>query len=316
MSPPRLTVAVLSYDGRHLLEQLLPTLEQQTYRDFRTVVVDNGSSDGTAAWLARDWPAVEVLVLPANVGVTAALNRCVRAADGELVALLNNDLELDPLALGAMVAALDEHPGAGSAAAKLLDFHRRDVLDGAGDVFAWTGTAGRRGHGQRDRGQYESAEAVFGACGGAAVYRRAALDDVGEFDESFFAFSEDVDWSLRAQLRGWDCRYVPDAVVFHLGSATIGRGLSDFTRYHLWRNGVWLVAKNYPASAMLVHAHQLLYAQVLNLAVAWWDGKLPLWRQVMADAVKGLPAVLRKRRAVQRRRCVGRAELERVIPGA
>jgi len=314
MTPhPALTVAVLNYDGRHLLEQLLPTLANQTFTDFRTVVVDNGSSDGSAAWLAERWPDIDVVELPDNIGVTKALNVCARAAETEFVALLNNDLELDPGALGALVDALRGDPGAGSSSPKLVDFHDRTVLDGAGDVLAASGVANRRGHGERDRGQYDEPQAIFGACGGAAVYRRRALEAVGVFDEIFFAFLEDVDWAFRAQLAGWSCRYVPAAVVYHMGSATIGRGLSDFTRYHLWRNGVWLVAKNYPAAALLRHGHRVLLAQAINLAVAWWDGKLDVWRRAMGDAWRELPVVLRTRRAVQRNRRLGRAELEGLL---
>lgn len=310
---PSLTVAVLSYDGRHLLEGLLPSLAAQRFRDFRTVVVDNGSSDGTAAWLAEHWPDVDVVSLPENVGVTRALNVCAAAADTELVALLNNDLELDRDALGELVRAMRDHPGAGSAGAKLLDFHDRTVLDGAGDVLAWTGMANRRGHGEPDRGQYDTPQDVFGACGGAAVYRRAALEDVGPFDEAFFAFSEDVDWALRAQLAGWRCRYVPSAVVYHMGSATIGRGLSDFTRYHLWRNGIWLVVKNYPATALVRQAHRIALGQALTFAVACRDRKLGVWWRAVRDALRALPAVLRRRRAVQRRRRIPLAALERVV---
>ena len=229
-SEPSITAAVLSYDGRHLLEGLLPTLAAQTVAGLRIVVVDNGSSDGTADWLRSEWPDVAVVALPQNVGVTAALNHCVRAAsDSELIALLNNDTELEPDCLAQLAAALEAHPGAGSAAPKLLDFHDRSVLDGAGDAFVWRGSATRRGHGERDSGQYDHPEEVFGACGGAALYRRSAFDRVGLFDESYFAFYEDVDWNLRAQLAGLGCRYVPAAVVYHMGSATIGAGL---TRLH------------------------------------------------------------------------------------
>lgn len=310
---PPLTVVVLSYDGRHLLERLLPSLEAQEPRDFHTIVVDNGSRDGTAAWLARRWPAVEVVALPENLGVTAGLNACLRAADSELVALLNNDLVLGPDALAELVGALRAHSQAGSASAKLLDFSEPTLIDGAGDGFAWSGTATRRGHGERDRGQYDQPEDVFGACGGAAVYRRAALEHVGGFDETFSAFLEDVDWAFRAQLAGWSCRYVPSAVVYHMGSATLGPGLTDFTRYHLWRNAIWLVAKDYPAWALLRHAHHLLAGQLLQLAVACRDRKLGIWRRVMADALRGLPAVLRRRRAVQDLRVPDLAGLEASI---
>lgn len=310
---PALTVAILSYDGRELLETVLASLDQQRFRDHRTVVVDNGSSDGTAQWLAAERPDVEVVALPHNVGVTAALNACVQAAPTEFVGLFNNDLELHPDCLGELVGALRAHPAAGSAGAKLVDFHDRDMLDGAGDLFGWGCRPMRRGHGERDVGQYDEPRAVFGACGAAAVYRRAAIDMVGPFDESFFAFYEDADWAFRAQLAGWDCRYVPSAVAFHMGSATIGAGLSDFTRYHLWRNAIWLVAKDYPAPVLVRQAHRLARAQAENLVDAVRAGKLDIWRRAMTDALRGLPAALRRRRAVQRRRTRSLRELEAVV---
>jgi GT2 family glycosyltransferase len=309
---PKLVLAVPSYNGRELLEQMLPSVARQRFRDFRVVIVDDGSTDDTVAWLHTTWPYVDVVALERNVGVTAAFNACLRAAgDAELVALFNNDMELAPDCLGELVRAMGEHPEAGSATAKLVDYHRRELLDGAGDAFRWTATALRRGHGQPDDGRFALPEAVFGACGGAAVYRRGALDDVGWFDESFFAFSEDVDWALRAQLAGWTCRYVPSAVAFHMGSATLGSGLTDFTAYHLWRNAVWLVAKNYPGAALVRHAPQIAFGIARNLAAACWGGKLRVWLRAMRDALRGLPAVVRRRRSVPRRRSL--AELERVM---
>lgn len=310
---PRLTVAVLSYDGRHLLEVILPSLANQRFRDFEVVVVDNGSGDDTVAWLGEHWPAVQVISLPQNLGVTAALNVCAHAGHGELVALFNNDMELEPDCLGEMVAALDEHPEAGWAAAKLRDFEQRALLDGAGDVFTWAATGGRRGHGETDGGQFDAPGEVFGACGGAALYRRSVLRLVGDFDEDFFAFYEDVDWNLRAQLAGFSCRYAPTAVAYHMGSATIGRGLSDFTRYHLWRNTLWVIAKDIPAAALVRHAPQLVLGQLVNLAVATRDRKLDIWLRVWRDALAGLPKALRKRRVVQARRRVGGRALEAVV---
>jgi GT2 family glycosyltransferase len=310
---PALTVAVLSYDGRHLLEVILPSLARQRFRDFEVVVVDNGSRDDTIAWLGEHWPQVEVVSLPENVGVTAALNVCARAGRGELVGLFNNDLELDPDCLGELVAALREHPEAGWAGAKLRDFQQRELLDGTGDVFTWAATGGRRGHGEVDHGQYDTPRAIFGACGGAALYRRTTIAEVGEFDEDFFAFYEDVDWNLRAQLAGFSCRYVPSAVVYHMGSATIGRGLSDFTRYHLWRNTLWIIVKDLPAGALARHAPQLLLGQLINLAVALRDRKLGIWLRVWRDALRALPRMLGKRRAVQARRRITAEQLEAIV---
>ena len=254
--------------------------------------------------------------LAQNVGVSAGLNVCARSGRGELVGLFNNDLELSPDCLAELVAALAIHQEAGSAACKLMDFGDRSVIDGTGDVFRWTATGWRRGHGQRDHGQYDRPTAIFGACGGAAVYRRSVFERVGLFDEDFVAFYEDVDWNLRAQLAGFECRYVPTAVAFHIGSATLGRGLTDFTRYHLWRNALWIIAKDLPVTAVFRHAHQLILGQLMNLAVAIRDRKLRIWLRVWRDAVRGLPRVLYKRREVQARRRISLRALEAVVGDA
>lgn len=306
-------MAVLSYDGRHLLEVILPSLAAQSFRDFEVVVVDNGSRDDTVAWLEEHWPQAQVISLPENLGVTGALNVCAHAGQGELLALFNNDMELEPHCLGELVAALEAHPEAGWAAAKLRDFEQRELLDGAGDVFTWAATGGRRGHGQLDEGQYDAPGEIFGACGGAALYRRSVMRLVGDFDEDFFAFYEDVDWNLRAQLAGFSCRYVPTAVAYHMGSATIGRGLSDFTRYHLWRNTLWIIAKDIPVGALMRHAPQLVLGQLINLAVAIRDRKLNIWLRVWRDALRGMPRTLRKRAVVQARTRVTLSTLEAIV---
>src|ERR1039458_5230115 len=234
----RLTVVVLNYNGRPLLQVMLASLALQTFESFAVVVVDNGSSDDSLDYLETHWPAVKVLALAENVGVTAALNAALRAAASEYVALFNNDMELDPDCLGEMMRELLRHPEAGSATPKMLDFTERALLDGAGDVLSWRGGGRRRGHEERDVGQYDRAEEVFGPCGGAALYRRSALEKVGGFDEAYFAYYEDIDWAFRAQLLGFRCRYVPSAILYHRGSATLGRGMSEFNGYHLWRNPV------------------------------------------------------------------------------
>jgi GT2 family glycosyltransferase len=307
-------LAIATRDGRHLLEGMLPSVAAQRFRDFRVVVVDDGSRDGTPDWLAAHWPQVEVIALPRSVGVTAAFNVCIATAGGaELLALFNNDMELDPDCVGELVEALRRYPAAGFATAKLMNFHDRRMLDGAGDVFDWNGTAWRRAHGELDRGQYDAPEPIFGACGGAALYRRTALDAVGLFYEPFFAFLEDVDWSFRARLAGIGCRYVPTAVAFHMGSATLGAGMTDFTRYHLTRNAIWLVLRDYPLSAFARWLPRLMRGQIGAMRDARRHDQLRVWLRAWRDALRGAPAALRDRRAVQRCRRVGRAALEAAI---
>jgi GT2 family glycosyltransferase len=312
-SPPQLTVAVATYNGRELVATLLDSLAAQSFRDFQIVVVDDASSDGTPEWLAERAPDVEVIVHPRNRGVTAALNTGLRAARSEFVALLNNDVELTPDCLGELVRALREDPAAGSACPKLLSADDRARIDGAGDVFEWGGTAWRRGHGQRDVGQYDREQPIFGACAGAAVYRRSTLDAVGLLDEDFFAGYEDVDWSFRAQLIAHGCRYVPGAIAYHVGGATLGSDVSDFMLYQNWRNALFVVFKNYPFSALVRHGHRFVSTQAHNLVWALQTRRTRVFLRVWRDALLTLPALLRKRRAVQRSRTVGLRELESVI---
>ncbi len=312
MADPAVTAIVLNYNGRELLDVILPSLAAQTYPNLAVTVLDNGSSDGSPELVRERWPDVRVIALPHNVGVAAALNRGLETVQTELVALLNNDIELDPGWLEELVAHLETHPEAASASGKLLRFNSRDVIDAAGDGMRWSSAAFNRGSGEVDRGQFDRPEPVFSACAGAALYRRSAFDDVGLFDEDFFAYLEDVDWSLRAQLRGYASRYVPGAVAYHMRGATTSGSLNRY-RVMQRRNQIWLVVKNYPLGAMLRRAPGIL---LLNAGLALQDarqgglgGTLRGWWA----ALRGLPTMLRKRRDVQRARRAGLAQLDEVV---
>jgi GT2 family glycosyltransferase len=230
------------------------------------------------------------------------------------VVLVNNDVELDPGFLGALVAAADAHPGAASVASRMVVFGRRDVVDGAGDELYWHGMAYPRGRGE-PVGDWAEPGEVFSASGGAALYRRAALDAIGLFDEDFFAYQEDVDWGFRARLAGWTCRYEPRAVAYHVGGGTTDSlAAAHPLVYRLnRRNGVALVLKNYPAASLARHGHQVLWALALGLAGSVGVGMLRVHLGAWAEAVRALPATLRKRRAVQALRTIPAAELERVV---
>ena len=197
----------------------------------------------------------------------------------------------------------------------MLDLRTRDLIDGAGDVLRWSGVVIPRGRGERDIGQYETPVEVFSACGGAALYRRAAFDEVGLFDEAFFAQMEDVDWGFRARLLGYGCRYVPGAVAYHMGSASMRReGRPDPWFWGLpVRNCIWMWTKNYPRDCLLRNAHLLLAHELAGLYFATREGMARAQLRAWRDALRGLPRVLRQRREIQARRSIGRRELEQVI---
>ena len=199
-----------TWNGRELLAAALTSLREQRFRDFEVLVVDNGSTDGTAAHVRAAHPEAEVLELAENHGFAGAVNAGIGRARGEFVALLNNDMELDPGWLAELVAALDADPAAGSAASKLRMLREPGVLDGAGDVVTWYGATWRRGHGEPDRGQYDAPGHVASPCAGArSVSPARARGGRRRSTRRFFAYLEDADWGLRAQLAGWPCRWVP-----------------------------------------------------------------------------------------------------------
>jgi GT2 family glycosyltransferase len=290
----RVSVVIPTWNGRKLLAAALASLREQRFRDYEVLVVDNGSTDGTAAHVRAEHPEAELLELAENHGFAGAVNAGIGRARGEYVALLNNDMEPDPGWLAELVAALDGDPRAGSAASKLRMLREPGVLDGAGDVVTWYGATWRRGHGEPDRGQYDAPGVVASPCAGAALYRRRALEEVGGFDERFFAYLEDADWGLRAQLAGWPCLWVPTAVAYHLGGAT-SRRMGDLETELIARNTLALVLKSFPVGRLVVWSPLLVAYQAWVLAQAVGRGS---WRAVLrgwSAAVRGLPATMRAR---------------------
>jgi len=308
----RVTAVVITYNGRELLERMLPTLLSQRYGNFEALVVDDGSVDGTVEHLRQRWPQVRVIANPVNLGVAASLNRGVQAAHGEYVALLNNDIELDPGWLAALVRSLEEHPEAAASTGKLLDFHRRELFEAAGDFMRWSGMSGHYGQGERVGVACEDPVAVFSPCAGAALYRRSAFADVGLFDEDFFAYLEDVDWGFRARLAGYTARYEPAAVAYHMGGATTGREANRFTAL-LRRNSAFVVVKDYPATALLRHLPKVAAFQLISLYASCRDGILTAHLRELAGSIRLLPRMLRKRRGIQRSRRVSVAQLDAMM---
>jgi GT2 family glycosyltransferase len=313
MNGPSVTAVVLNYDGRELLEAIMPSLAAQTLRPSETIVVDNGSRDDSRAYLAEHWLHARVVAIEHNVGVAAALNQGVRAASGEYVALLNNDLELAPTWLAEMVAGLTRHPDAASVACKLLCYHDRARLDGTGDVLTRRLVAYPRGAGELDEGQYEHEEEILTPTAGAALYRASALASVGPFDESFWAYFEDVDWGLRAQLAGLRSWYVPSAVAFHMGGATTGGDRNPRYQVLHQRNRIGLMVKDLPLAVLARCARPIAREQAGTLVHAARNGTLRLFLRAWWGAIVRMPGWLRDRRRIQGTRAVGASRIEELL---
>ena len=309
---PTLSYVIPSWNGLEYLKVVLPSLAAQSFTDTETIVVDNGSTDGSLEYLKQHWPEVSVLVLGENRGFAPAMNEGIAVARGELIALLNNDLELAPNWTQIMVETASTHPEAGMFGGKVLNYYNRTKLDGAGEVMTWFSVAVKRGSGQDDTGQFDTAEAVFGPNTSAAVYRRQLMETLDGFDADFFVYLEDTDLHLRAQLAGFTAWYEPTAVAFHMEGSTAKRMPKKMLR--LWhRNRVWLVLKNYPAGKLLRHFPKLLWANAKTFYGAVRHRELTALAAAWGMAWLDLPNLIRKRRRVQRHRMVSGTYLEKLI---
>jgi GT2 family glycosyltransferase len=311
--PASVTVVIPNWNGKRFLDLCLGSLRNQAFRDFETIVVDNGSEDGSLGFVAENFPEAKTIALGENRGFAAAVNAGIEASATEYVVLLNNDTEQDRRWLEALVSAANDHPESGLFASKLVDFHDRRVLDGAGDAMRLSGLPYRLGHSERDRGQFDEPGYVFGACAAAALYRKSLFDEVGLFDEDFVSYCEDGDLSFRAQLAGHRCFYVPDAVVYHMGSASTGGKRSPTATRLGTQNSLSLLVKNLPLSAVPHILPFFILGQLARFVTAAATGCLWAHLEGLAGARRHLPPMLQKRTEIQKRRQLSDAEVRRLL---
>ena len=245
---PAVTVIVLNYNGARWLPGCLDALASQVGApSFETLVVDNGSTDGSIALTRTSYPTVKLVEAGTNLGFTGGNNAGARVATGEWLAFLNNDTMVEPAWLARLWDAALAHPDFALITSRIVFLHDPSIVDSAGDGYLRAGAAFKHGHGAPAASCASSRE-VFGACGGAFMIRREAFEALGGFDERFFAVYEDVDLSYRARLRGLRVWYAADAVVRHAGSASLGPGSADAVFFGQ-RNLEWAWIKNTPRRA-------------------------------------------------------------------
>ncbi len=309
----RVSLVIPTYNGAHLLTTCLAAVARQTRRPDETVVVDDASTDGTAELLAGRFPWVRVVRHKRNTNFVGAVNTGIQETGGEIVVLLNNDTEPEPGWLAALVAPLEADPSLGATASKLLLFDRRDYLHSAGDAFSPGGVPFNRGAWTRDVGQFDALTDVFGACGGAAAYRRSALVEVGGFEGWLVSYLEDVDLSWRLQLKGYGCRFVPQARVYHVVSATEGSLRSS---YYCGRNFLLVVASDVPGPLLRKHWRAVVREHGALVVDAVRHAREPAARARLrgyASGILALPAALRRRQRVQASRRVPIERLEQLL---
>lgn len=293
-----ISVVVVNYNGKKFLDNCLSSLFNQTFRDFEIIVVDNGSSDNSPAYIRERYPSVILVETGANLGFAGGTNAGIRTAKGEFILTLNNDTITDPHVLEEIIQPMQSDGRVGMCGAKMLFPDGR--INSTAICISRSGAAWDRGMFEEDHGQYDHKEEVFGACAGAALYRKAMLEDIGLFDEDFFLFMEDVDLAFRARLAGWKCMYVPTARVVHIHGGTAGFR-SDISIYYGNRNLVWYVVKNFPPRTLLFSSPWIITRNCADIPYYFIHGKSHTIIRAKIDMVKGLFAMIRKRRSIKRR---------------
>lgn len=303
-SKPKVTIVIPHWNGEGILRRCLLSLRRTRYSDYRVLVVNNGSTDGSISMVRREHPEVHMVESPVNLGFAAGCNLGIRASDSPYIVLLNNDTEVTAGWLNPLVNLADSDPVVGAVQAKMRSFQNRDRFDYCGaaggemDIFGYPFAMGRIFETiETDTGQYDRVKAVFWASGAATLLRRAALVKTGLLDDYFFAHMEEIDLDWRLQLAGYCVMTAPEAVVYHQTGATLGEErLQKMVLNH--RNSILMVLKNYSPETLLWLMPMRLLLEMITMAASVARGQ---WKRAAAVGL-GIWGVIRSLRHVVRKR--------------
>jgi GT2 family glycosyltransferase len=328
------SVIIANWNGKKYLKDCFDSLLAQTYKDFRIVFVDNGSIDDSTDFVREKYPGTEIIQLEKNTGFSKGYNigieKALQDKNIKHIIVLNNDTKLDEKYIEKMIGCAKMHPDAASIQPKVLNFFEPERIDCAGILLSVDGVATNRGYGEKDGEKFNQESEIFGATGAASLFLRKALEKTklsqGEyFDDSLFAFYEDVDLAWRLRLVGFKSFYCPEAVARHVHSATAGK-ISGFKAYYLNRNRFFVLLKNYPLCRLVailfiltpVRYIFLLFRVIMKKGRkgAEFSGqkKTMVVREILrawGSVVSSFPDLVRKRRAVQKRKTVSASEIRR-----
>ena len=240
-----ISIVIPNFNGKKYLQPCLDELLHQDYPSFEIILVDNGSSDGSVAWIKENYPQIRLIALKENTGFCGGVNAGISASQAEYVLLLNNDTIVLPGFIRALAETIQSSPHIFSCQAKMLQIQDSSKIDDAGNYYCALGWAFADGKGKPEK-NYSRKKEIFASCAGAAIYRKKILEEIGLFDEEHFAYLEDVDISYRAKLYGYKNVFCPDAKVLHVGSGTSGSRYNLFKIRYSSRNNIYMIYKNMP----------------------------------------------------------------------
>ncbi|MDO4960304.1 MAG: glycosyltransferase family 2 protein [Eubacteriales bacterium] len=329
LSDPKFTVVIPNYNGLKFMENCMAALRRQSYNSFVVLNVDNGSSDGSREYLeelekTETGLKIKNIFLDSNTGFSGAVNTGIAASDTEYVILLNNDTEADPDYIKKIAEAFeaDKEKKLFAVSPKMIQLYHKDLLDDAGDGYNLLGWAFQRGVGQKtETKKFEKRTNVFSACAGAAGYRRSVLEEIklsekdAYFDPLHFAYLEDLDISFRARIFGYDIVYLPDSVVYHVGSGTSGSKYNKFKVRLAARNNVYLNYKNMPFLMLLLNLPGILCGAVIKLLFFAKLGFGKDYASGFAEGIRTLPECGKHKTAFRLSRLFNYIKIEIMLIG-
>lgn len=313
MNEPFFSILILFWQSEQYLQRCMQSLRTQTFRDFEVILLNNGASQPPDPLVIEDFQNIRLKQVHSetNLGFAGGNNLAARSSSGEYLVLLNGDAFPEPDWLTTLHQAALTHPGH-CFASRLVKAENPEILDGEWNVYHAGGLAWRKNHNQPATKSATSPRLVMSACAAASAYPRSVFEQVGGFDEDFFAYMEDLDLDMRLQLAGYPFLYLPQAVVHHVGSGSTGYR-SDFATYYGHRNLIWAFMKNMPGFLfyLLLPAHVFFNLLYLFAGLFMPSGKA-LFRG-KRDALRELPAILKKRQTIQSARKISPSQFARLL---
>lgn len=257
-----ISIIIPNYNGNKYLKECLDAIYATQELPFEIILIDNASTDSDYKWL-ESYDTIKFKRLEQNYGFSKAVNEGIKCANGEYVLLLNNDTVMCEGFIEALVATMNQSPTIFAVCSKMLQYHHKELIDDAGDEYNLLGWAYKRGDG-KSKEEYVKEEEVFSSCAGAALYRKEIFQEIGYFDENFFAYMEDVDISYRARIHGYKNIYCPKAEIYHIGSATSGSKYNAFKVRLAARNNVYVPYKNMPLFQLILNSPFLLLGYLIK----------------------------------------------------
>ena len=309
---PSVDIIVVNWNGIDHLQVCLSALLNQTYKNINIIFVDNGSTDESIKFVKESFPSITILAFDKNNGFCKANNYAMENSQSEFIALINNDTEADPQWISSAITTLTNHNDVGFVASRICFFDKRDLIDTCGDLYFSSGYPEKRGWLNLFSDEFNSPKYVFGACAGAAVYRRSMLNKIGFFDEEYFAYQEDIDLSFRAQLQGYQCLYDPKSIVFHKVGST-AKKMNSSRIFWSHRNHLYTLIKNLPLSLAGKYFFDIFFAEIAVFLSSILQKNLKVFIKARIAVFCNLKGLLKKRKIIQAKKISSDKYIDSII---